>query len=108
MRDLQGERSLSSELMSTLEREVPSLDEAEPKSKRQKLESCDVSSLLDLSDKVTICSGIKRVLEGRAPHPWLWSMLRAGNMDHIEFILQVQVCVQGHLLWGREFFSFTA
>lgn len=92
-----GRCTLPSELLTSLERQVPHETEgAEPKPKRQKLDSVAAgSAAVSLRDKVTICSALRRVLEGFPPPPHLWGLLASGNsLRHMEFILLVSWTVR--------------
>lgn len=89
VRDM-GERTLPFELLTSLERLIPPCEEGvEPKIKRQKLDVCIGSPVISLSDKVAVCSALRRVLEGFPPPPCLWAMLASGSTHHMEFILLV-------------------
>ena len=82
--------SISPEFLASLEREVStSADTGMPRAKRQKL---DAGSSLSLKERVSICSALKNVVQGRPPPPQLWRRLGSTEAtQHFEFILQVSV-----------------
>ena len=85
-----SEGALPSELLTTLEREVPVAVEGVPRTKRHKLDEPNPPQL-SLLDKVTICCALLRVLRGMAPQPRFWGALRSGGTERVRFILKVSV-----------------
>ena len=88
-----SEGALPSELLTTLEREVPVAVEGVPRTKRHKLDEPNPPQL-SLLDKVTICCALLRVLRGMAPQPRFWGALRSGGTERVRFILKVSVDVR--------------
>lgn len=86
MGDLQ-EGMLSSELLTTLERDVPLAVDGVPRTKKKKLD--EPNAQLSLLDKVTLCCALLKVLHGTAPQPRFWGTLRSGGTEHVQFVLKV-------------------
>ena len=82
----EGATTLCGELES-LERRLSAASEDPPQPKRQKLESTGNS--LSPGAKVTLCSALGRVLEGKPPPPRVWRIFMSNGADCIEFLLQV-------------------